>query len=332
MSSEQIASVRLAVTTSLIEGDAGSAFHLIQSLLEQGIPFDVVLFDVVAVAFSDFGRRWQEGDYRIGDEHAATGTVESLLALLAGSFDLPDGGEPVVLAAAQGDHHSLPVRLASAHLLSLGYRVRYLGSNMEASDLGAYLLEDPPKALILSCAIPTLLPGAKESIRAAHRARVPVLSGGSGFGPNGIWAYAVGADAWVASPREIDGVLRSWEPDIETAEQLALPEPPEVAVIERHRHDILAAAIATLDNPDRRLPDELSLLLHAVEAALLVDDPSLLSDFTTWQSRVLSSRGFAEQTPAELRRALSVRLRELAPAAADLLNRNPFEPPPTIPL
>ncbi|MDF1594587.1 MAG: cobalamin-dependent protein [Acidimicrobiia bacterium] len=332
MSSEQIASVRLAVTASLIEGDAGGAFHLIQSLLEQGIPFDVVLFDIVAVAYSDFGRRWQAGDYRIGDEHAATGTVENLLALLAGSFDLPDDGEPVVLAAAEGDHHSLPVRLASAHLLSLGYRVRYLGSNMEANDLGAYLLDEPPKALILSCAIPTLLPGARAGIRAAHGAGVPILGGGSGFGPNGIWAYAVGADAWVASPREIDEVLRTWEPDIETAEQMVLPAPPEMAVIERHRHDILAAAIAALDNPDRRLVDELSLLLDAVESTLLVDDPSLLSHFTTWQSSMLSSHGFAEQTPAQLRRALSVRLRELAPAAADLLNQHPFEPPPAAPL
>jgi len=103
-------------------------------------------------------------------------------------------------------------------------------------------------------------------------------------------------------------------------------------VIQRHRHDILAAAIATLTNPHRRLPDELSLLLDAVGAALLVDDPSLLSDFTAWQSWMLSSHGFAEQTPAELRRALSVRLRDLVPAAADLLNQDPVEPPPTIPL
>jgi hypothetical protein len=94
----------------------------------------------------------------------------------------------------------------------------------------------------------------------------------------------------------------------------------------------IASAIATPDNPDRRLPDELALLLDAVESTLLVDDPSLLSDFTTWQSSMLSSHGFAEQTPAELGRALSVRLRESAPVAADLLNRYPFEPPPTLPL
>ena len=316
----QIASIRLAVTTSLIEGDAGGAFHLVRDLLAQGVPFDVVLFDVVAAAHADFGRRWQDGDYRIADEHAATGTVETVVALLAGSFDLPDDGDPIVVAAAEGDHHSLPARLASAHLLALGYRVRYLGSNMDAADLAAFLGDDPPAALILSCAMSTLLPGARASVRAAHRAGVPVLSGGPGFGPNGVWAYSVGADAWVASPREIDDVLRSWEPDIEVAEQLVQPEHPESASIDKHREDILAAAVGTLDWPGRRIRSELALLLQAVEAALLVDDPSLVSGFTAWQSSLLSSHGYAAQVPADLRRALAAGLAAVSPGAAGLLD------------
>jgi methanogenic corrinoid protein MtbC1 len=315
----QIASVRLAVTTLLLEGDAGGAFHLVSDLLAQGIPFDVVLFDVVAAAQADFGRRWKEGDYRIADEHAATGTVETVIALLAGSFDLPDTGEPIVVAAAEGDHHSLPVRLASAHLLALGYRVRYLGANMEAADLAAYLQDDPPKALVLSCAMSTLLPGARASVRAAHRAGVPVLSGGPGFGPNGVWAYSIGADAWVASPREIDDVLQSWEPDIEVAEQFVQPEPPDLPSIERHREEILATAIGTLDEPDRRIRAELAPLLQAVEAALLVDDPALVSGFIAWQSSLLSSHGYAEEVPGNLHRGLSAGLGAVAPGAADLL-------------
>lgn len=106
-----ISSVRLAVTTALLGGDPASAFYMVRDLMEQGVPFDVVLFDVVAPAHANFGTRWQSGDYRIADEHAATGAVESLVAMLAGSFDLPEAGEPVVVTAAEGDHHSLPARL-----------------------------------------------------------------------------------------------------------------------------------------------------------------------------------------------------------------------------
>ena len=314
-----IASVRLAVTSALIEGDPGGAFHMVRDLMNQGVPFEVVLFDVVAAAHADFGTRWKDGDYRIADEHAASGAVETLVAMLAGSFELPAAGDYVVLAAAQGDHHSLPIRLASAYLLALGYRVRYLGSNMDANDLAGYLAEEAPKALLLSCAMPVLLPGARASISAAHGAGTPVLAGGAGFGPGGVWAYAVGADAWVASPREVEEVLTSWEPDIEVAE-MAVPAPPaDLDSIARHRQEVLAAAGTHLGGLSRRLQNELDLLLSAVEAALLVNDRSLVTEFTVWQSSLLPSHGFGDETAAQLRGALSSALRTVAPRAADLV-------------
>lgn len=315
-----IAPVRLAVTTALLEGDSGSAFTMVRNLLEQGVPFDVVLFDVVAAAHADFGTRWQQNDYQIADEHAATGAVETLVALLAGSFDLPEDGDRVVVAAAEGDHHALPARLAAAYLLALGYRVLYLGSNMEATDLAAYLREESPQALILSCAMSTLLPGARASVRAAHDAGVPVLAGGAGFGPDGLWAYAIGADAWVASPREIDDVLTTWEPNIETAEELIPSLPAELGLISGRRQSVLAAAIGHLNEPPRRLFGELDLLLAAVEATLLVDDPTVLSRFVAWQVAVLESHGFSEETATRLRRAISAGLRDVAPVAAGLLD------------
>ena len=315
----QIAAVRLAVTTALIDGDPASAFHMVQGLMAQGVPFDVVLFDVVAAAHADFGTRWKDGDYRIADEHAASGAVETLVAMLAGSFDLPEDGDLIVLTAAQGDYHALPLRLASAYLLSLGYRVRFLGANMDADDLAGYLTEESPRALLLSCAMPMLLPGARACIRAAHGAGTPVLAGGHGFGSDGVWAYAVGADAWVATPREVDAVLTSWEPDIEVAE-LAIPAPPaELDSISYHRQEILAAAGTDLRDLPRRLQNELDLLLSAVEAALLVEDRSVVTGFTAWQQSLLTSHGFADDTTEQLQRGLAEALRTFAPKAGDLL-------------
>ena len=307
------------MTSALIEGDPGGAFHLVRDLMAQGVPFDVVLFDMVATAFADFGTRWQTGDYRIADEHAATGAVESLVAMLAGSFDLPDEGDDIVIAAAQGDHHSLPGRLTAAYLLSEGYRVRYLGSNVDAADLAGYLTDESPQALILSCAVPTLLPGARACVEASHGVGVPVLAGGKGFGPDGVWAYAVGADSWVASPREVVDVLGSWEPDTEAAELVVPPPPADLDLIERHRSEVVAAALGHLEAPPHRLRDEIDLLLAAVQAALLVDDPVLLSQFTRWQTSVLSAHGFGDKTAAQLHRALGAGLRELAPDAAEWL-------------
>jgi len=314
-----LAQARLAVTSALMEGDPGGAYQIVRELMDSGVPFDQVLLDVVAGAHGDFGTRWQVGDYSIADEHAATGAVETLVALLGGSFDLPSNGDVIVVAAAQGDHHSLPARLASTYLTSIGFRIRYLGPDMESLDLADYLADEKPLALLLSCAMPTLLRGARSSVRAAHSVGVPVIGGGHGFGPGGVWAHAVGADAWVASPREVVDVLATWEPDIETAEQLVPVESPELSVISERREAILAASIDHFGSPPRRLRTDLGLLLSAAEAALLVGDPAPLRSFTGWQTAILSTHGFDAEVSGRLRNALAESLEELAPRAADLL-------------
>jgi methanogenic corrinoid protein MtbC1 len=280
----------------------------------------VVLFDVVAAAHGDFGTRWKDGDYRIADEHAASGAVETLVAMLAGSFELSEEGPRVVVAASQGDHHSIPTRLASAYLLSLGYRVGYLGSNMDATDLAGYLADEPAEALILSCAMTTLLPGARASVSAAHQAGTPVLAGGPGFGPDGAWAYAVGADAWVANPREIHEILTTWEPDIEVSEMVVAQPPAELDEIDRNRQAILADAEGHFDELPRRLRIELDWLLSAAEASVLVGDPLILSEFSRWQTSLLTSHGFGADISEQMRRALAAGLHDRAPNTAALLH------------
>ena len=53
------------------------------------------------------GRRWQQGDFSISEEHAVTATLETVVALLAGSFDSAPDARRVVVACAEGDVHSL---------------------------------------------------------------------------------------------------------------------------------------------------------------------------------------------------------------------------------
>ena len=61
------------------------------------------------------------------------------------------------------------------------------------------------------------------------------------------------------------------------------------------------------------------LLLNAVEATLLVEDPALLADFTEWLGSLLTAHGFDDSVPRDMQRALADGLRPVAPAAADLL-------------
>jgi hypothetical protein len=190
---------------------------------------------------------------------------------------------------------------------------------MESVDLARHLAAEQPVALLLSCAMPVLLRGARAAVHAAHASRVPVLAGGRGFGPDGIWAHAIGADAWVASPREVVEVLATWEPDPDSAEQQVPAASPELHAIEQRREALLAAAIDRLGHPPRRMRSELNMLLAAAEAALLVADRGLLASFTAWQASILASHGFAADVPAGLRQALAEALRDEAPHTAGML-------------
>jgi methanogenic corrinoid protein MtbC1 len=213
---------RLAILSAVTEGDVGTAFHLVRGLMDDGIGFDEILFNLLAPVQSELGRRWIQGDYLIPEEHAATTAVETLVASLTGFFDLPEDGTPVIVSCAEGESHALPGRMITAHLLFMGWRATFLGPGVPADELGTYLRDLQPEALLLTASITANLRGARASIAAAHNAGVPVLAGGQAFGPDDRLARALGADGWTADPRNIPTVLRSWNPDIAAAERDAL--------------------------------------------------------------------------------------------------------------
>ena len=161
-------SVRLAILVAAAGGDAGAAYGYVSELLGRGVSFPDILFGVLAPLEAEVGQRWQQGDFSISEEHAVTATLETVVALLAGSFDSAPDARRVVVACAEGDVHSLAARMIAAHLVFLGWRVSFLGPSQPADDLGAYLQENPPEALVLSCTLAAALPGARASIRAAH--------------------------------------------------------------------------------------------------------------------------------------------------------------------
>jgi methanogenic corrinoid protein MtbC1 len=273
----------LGIQAALLDGDAGLAYRLVSDLMAQGVSFDKVLFDVLAPLQRDVGTRWLQADYRIAEEHAASAAVETVVALLAGSFDMPADATHVVVACAEGDDHSLPARMVAAYLSYLGWRVTFLGGTLPALDLGAFLADEPPTALVLSCAATPNLPGARASIAAAHAAGVPVVAGGRAFGHDASRALAVGADRWLADPRELESLFAGWSPDIESSEATALRS-PEAAALSETLPGLIAAASA--GNPGDVSPAslraDLQLLGKTLIAAVLVDDSLIIEEFVAW--------------------------------------------------
>lgn len=319
-----ITEARLAASAAAVAGDAGTLYHLVSRLMDEGLPFDSVLFDVLIPTQRDVGTRWQAGEYLVSEEHAATATVETVVSLLAGAFDQPADGRYVVIAAAEGDNHSLPARLVSSYLVFLGFRTTFLGANVLAADLREYLEVEPPEALVVSCAMTGHLIGLRATIRAGHSARTPVIVGGRGIGTSGEWAGLVGADAWAADPRDVPEVLDAWSPDIAASEAAAFDPTPELTKLIGLRTAVLAAAQGALDDRsvpvDTRMRDELSILQSTVEASLLIGDDTPTVDALAWQRTTLTAQRVhqADAIAAALRTALST----FSPPAAAVLDRS----------
>lgn len=298
--SPRLSQAELAVTSTAVAGDTGTLYHIVSGLLDEGIPLETVLFDLLIPTAAHIGLRWQQGDYLISEEHAATAALETVVSMLAGSFDQPESGLQVVVATVEGDAHSLPARAAAAYLLFVGYRTTFLGASVPAADLKEYLAEEAPTAALLSSAMTMHLPAARDAVRAGHEAGVPVIVGGRAFGEGGRWAPVVGADAWVGSPRDVVAVLESWDPNPAASEARARDSLEELSTLRQRRPLIVAQAHAEVVRAfpgagAGRLLSEVGLLVGSLEGAVLVGDPEALVETLLWQRETLVAHGIPAQ-------------------------------------
>lgn len=291
--------VELALISTALAGDAGGLYRVASNLMEQGVPFDSLLFDYLLAAERSVGQRWAQADYSVAEEHVVTATIETVISLLIGMLDQPQSGPHVVVATAEGDEHSLPARAAAANLVFLGHRTTFLGSNIPSGDLGAFLGEEPPVALVLSVAMTTHLLGARSAVHAAHQVDVPVLVGGKAFGDSGQWADAIGADAYVGSLREVAETIERWLAG-DAPEPRSIPElPSDLQQLIDSRTAILTAVEGELGTAATRLNDEARLLLGALEAVLLTGDDEVLAEMLDWQEKTMRAYGLEPDVVVE---------------------------------
>jgi methanogenic corrinoid protein MtbC1 len=309
---------RIALLAALIDGDLDGAYRVATGLLDEGVPFEVLVAEVLGPVQRELGLRWADGDLTVADEHAATAAAEDLVTLLTGGFT-PASGPAVVVVCPEGDPHSLPARVVSAVLTLRGYRSILLGASLPAGDLGDYLERQAPFAVALSISMPSALCRAVGSIASAHAHGVPVVVGGRAV-PDEVLAGRLGVEGWASTADAAADVLDAWRSGPTPPISAPLVVPEECRAIDVHRAALLAAAIRPEDaEAGRDLVDEVNRLLDVVQGALLLDAPSIL------QAQVATLREMRVDggtTEAALDRVL-VRLRDAAagslPATAALL-------------
>ncbi|GAB4102424.1 cobalamin-dependent protein [Micromonospora taraxaci] len=286
----------------LADADEYGAIDLAIGLLDDGVPAERVLLDLVAPAQAEVGERWARNEWSVAQEHAATHISEQVVAAVVAHVNPRPTGGRVVVACMDGEWHALPPRLVAEVLRLRGWQVTFLGASVPAAHLVSYLHRYDAHAVALACALPMRLPYAHRMIEACRRSDVPVVVGGRGFGTDGRWARRLGV-AWAPdAPAAADlisdeGALRAVPPA-----RLAHLADDEYASLVRRRGELIDGALADLlervpaarSYSATQLDSTVSDLGHIVDflaAAVYVDDSSLFTEFVEWLVEILVSRG-----------------------------------------
>ena len=311
-----------------MDRDEYAAAATVFAMLDDGVPAEDVLLDVIAGVQRKVGLEWAANRITVAQEHAATAINDRVIAALAhhrASVPAPPAGR-VTVACVDGEWHALPARLLAEVLRLRGWQVDFLGAQVPTPHLIAHLHHNGPDAVALSCSIPTRLPTAHAAITASQAAGATVLAGGAAFGPDGRYAYQLGADAWAPDARGAEERLRKGFPPVHAATTTHQPiddlphlADQEYTMVSRSTSHLVADTVAQLSDrfPAMRAYDELQLqrttedIAHIVDylaTALYVDHDDLFTGFVTWTAEILEARGVPG---ASLRPALDLLAEQL---------------------
>lgn len=310
---------------ALAVADAAAAVSVLEAAASRGATPHQLIRDVLVPAQHAIGELWFEGDWSVADVHAATAVTEQALSLLAPPRARRSTTARIVVACAEGEWHSLPARLAGELTQAGDVDVVFLGGSIPAEHLQQYLASMSADALALSCTLATNLLGAARSIEAAHAEGVPVVVGGSAWGPGQQRAQRLGADRRMDDPAAIAGILGEltgpWERPQIPLEALVLDAPPrELLLLALERQCAASSWMVdmTAFQRDRWLED-LGLLARHAAAGVACDDPSVLGDLLVWLLDPVTRRGIAPQALRDGCHFLADAVEPEAPLAAALL-------------
>ena len=325
-------------------GDRQQAINVAISLLQRGVSAERVVTDLLARAQEEVGQGWQDARWSVAMEHRASAITESALrAVIGNAMRAPGAVEEgirgrVVIACSEGEWHMLPAQMATEVLRLRGADVSFIGPSVPADELAGFIGEDPPAAVAITCSMPMSLVGAWRSISGLRALGMTVVCGGRGFGSEGRWGLALGADHWAPDfGSGADIMLSAVDRPAPTPREPACGEEAvaEVRVLRRDHETLVEQAtqaafllwprIRSSDSAMRATREDLASTLQIVAAATLVEDRELVTEYVRWFEKVLTARnlplGFVSSAfdllldvlPAELPRA-----REMARSGRDV--------------
>jgi diguanylate cyclase (GGDEF)-like protein len=285
-----------------VVGDRRPAVRLTLDLLDNHVPREEIVVDLLAAAQREVGERWHRNELTSADEHVASGVAAAALDALVGETAANERYGRTIVACAEGDWHSLAAQMFGEALRAQGIGVTVLGASTPAEVVGQFLERNGGDSLAISCSLPIFFAGTVHLVNAAHERGIPVIVGGRALGDDDRRAVRLGADAWARTAGEAATILSAWKMEkpaitgestpIDAVAQRLIAE---AGAIGDAAFDALAARFSPMTAYSQskldRTREDLVFIVQFVAAAVLVDDHSVLFEFLTWLQQLLANRG-----------------------------------------
>ena len=182
-------------------GDPATATALVHAATSSGTDVRTLYLRVLQPALYEIGRRWEDAEISIAQEHLATATTQSLMAQLAerlGADTASRRGRTALLACAEGELHALGVRMVADFLEADGWDVLFVGALSPVHSVVELAASQGVDLVALSAALRERLPEVAAAVRALRELDQPPLIavGGQAFAGDATTALATGADVY----------------------------------------------------------------------------------------------------------------------------------------
>lgn len=194
----------------LMAGDGTGCWAIVESALSGGAsPADIYL-QLLSPALAQIGKEWAAGRATIDQEHRATAIAVRIAGRLGPRFDRPGRRRAgtVVLGAAPGDRHQLPVTMVADLSRAAGLSVVDLGADV------------PEEVFLTAAGAPDLVAvGVSISVDDARAAAAAVVAAVRDAHPDAL--ILAGGPAVAGLDAALALGAHSWEPDaVAAASQL----------------------------------------------------------------------------------------------------------------
>ena len=196
----------------MLGGDIAGSWQVIEAAMASGFEPGEIYVRILAPSLHAIGASWRSGRVSIDQEHLASSVAATLIGRLGPRFIHPGRKKGVVIVAMPpGERHGLGVAMLADIIADAGYGVLNLGPDTPTASLVAAMRDAGSLAAVAVSVVDIeRRTAAGRLLAAARRERpsVPRLVGGNAIPDEGL-ALALGADGWVADPRELGDLIEA---------------------------------------------------------------------------------------------------------------------------